>query len=108
MPVPPSEVCTHSCALLPPIMKAETMVISTPPPVARSQLSRGIERAVLASGLSRTEFARRCSVSPSTLLLWTRDVTVPSDANLTRVARLLGCTQDDLRDGLPDLYGSGN
>nr|WP_169747944.1 helix-turn-helix transcriptional regulator [Pseudonocardia acaciae] len=73
------------------------------PDVERSALSIGVQRAVTRSGLSKIDFARRCGVSPSTLALWIKGATVPTEANLSRVARLLGVTQDDLREGLPNL-----
>jgi len=69
----------------------------------RSQLSIGIERAFLLSGLSKGEFARRIGIGPSTLNLWIRDRTKPSDAKLTRLAQKCGVTQDWLRNGGRDV-----
>lgn len=67
----------------------------------RSTLALGLERAVIRSGLSKMEFSRRCRISPSTLNLWIKGVSVPTEANLARVARLLDTEQGALRDGFP-------
>lgn len=80
------------------------MNVKIPEETPRGLLSDGIRRAADATGLSRSELARRCGIAPATLAHWIAGLSTPTEARLTRFARHCGVSVENLRDGLPNLY----
>lgn len=56
----------------------------------------GLKRARLLAGLSAREVAEKLGISSAAVYMWESGQTAPTSKRLTAVAKLYGCTVDEL------------
>ncbi|MFR9803657.1 helix-turn-helix domain-containing protein [Pseudonocardia sp. RS010] len=68
----------------------------------RELLAQGIRRAILRSGKSEADIARRLNWGASTVYKWCRGDSRPAPKNLDRLCTYLDVDAEDVRAGYPD------
>ena len=61
-------------------------------------LGRNIQKFILLRGISQNELASRLGITDAMLSRYIHGTSMPSAGKLFRIAKLLGCTQDELFD----------
>lgn len=68
----------------------------------------GIKEERIKSGLTQAQLGRQIGVDQSAVHLWESGKTLPRASLLPKLARILGCTADDLLDVKKQRQGGEN
>lgn len=58
--------------------------------MSSKEIVEAIERELVKIGMSKTEFCKKCNITPATFSNWRREVNFPSKENLERIQEITG------------------